>query len=44
MQKRVVKWVVLGITLIMTFQAAKLLVFAVHRAPSLEMMRSSNNG
>ncbi len=42
MQKRVVKWIVLGITLTMTFQAAKLLVFAVYRSPSLESIRSSS--
>lgn len=41
MQKRVVKWIMLGIALIMTFQAAKLLVFAVYRAPNLEIIRSS---
>ncbi len=41
MQKQVVKWVVLGITLIVAFHAAKLLVFAVYRTPGLEIIRSS---
>jgi hypothetical protein len=40
MQKQIVKWVVFAITLTLALQAAKLLVFAVHRAPSLEVMRN----
>ena len=43
MQKRIVKWIILGLVLIMTFQAAKLLVFAVYRTPGLEVLRSGRS-
>jgi hypothetical protein len=34
-QQRIVKWIIFGITLILAFQAAKLLAFAVYRMPDL---------